>query len=345
MSTNDQILYEMAEELWKIRNPHLPVDKQEVLKLKAKLLDLSANEPVSQLITKPLPHKKAFFDLVTARNKNLINPDEQNQLRQTVVGFFGMSVGSHAALTWMLESRADQVKIIDHDTISASNLNRLRIGWNDIGLYKTDIVKRDLYAINPYTNVYSTLITTPDSIRNLFSDDPELNVVVDEIDDLESKILLRKLAKDKKIPLLSATDVGDNIIVDIERYDLDSDLQPFLGRIKDVDTLDFSSLTNKDKRKLVISYVGFESNSERMIESLMSIGGSIVTWPQLGATATISGGIITTLIKKIILGERVLSGRYYVSLDDIFVSDFNEPIRKEKRDRKIAQVEYLIKSR
>src|SRR5579859_3741105 len=51
--------------------------------------------------------------LATVRNRNLITQEEQEVLRKTVVGFFGMSVGSHAALTWMMGSRADVMKIMD----------------------------------------------------------------------------------------------------------------------------------------------------------------------------------------------------------------------------------------
>src|SRR3989344_875072 len=73
--------------------------------------------------------KELCFELTTVRNRNLITSQEQSKLRKTVVGFFGMSVGSHCALTWMMESRADTIKIVDFDTLSASNLNRLRFGW------------------------------------------------------------------------------------------------------------------------------------------------------------------------------------------------------------------------
>lgn len=56
-----------------------------------------------------------------------------------------------------------------------------------------------------------------------------------------------------------------------------------------------------------------------MLESFLDIGKNLKTWPQLGATESIAGGIITTVIKKIRLNEKIKSGRYNFSLDEMFV--------------------------
>jgi molybdopterin/thiamine biosynthesis adenylyltransferase len=334
---------QMIKELWSIRNPHIEFDEKIYRRFK-RVMSLKSNKPkMPKPLVFNLPSEKAFFELSTARNRNLINIEEQNKLRNTVVAFFGLSVGSHAAITWIMESRAGSVKIVDPDIISATNLNRIRSGWESVGKKKVEVVHNIISEINPFCEVQAFQKGTPDEIRRIFDSDPKINILVDEVDDFEAKILFRKLAREKRIPVVSAADVGDNVILDVERYDIDPQPKLFLGRVPNIDNINFSHLPERDRKKLIINLIGFEKNSERMIDSLFSIGGSIVTWPQLGATATVAGGLVATTLKKIVLGEKVASGRYYLSLDDLLVQDFNSLKRKNERAKKISQIKSLLK--
>ena len=323
----------VSSELWNVRNPHLKDNSAGQQMLEEKLIRFSNKE---------IPSKKIFFELVTARNRNLINIEEQNKLRKTVVGFFGLSVGAIAALTWMLQSRADCIKIVDYDKIAPTNLNRLPFGWGDIGKLKTDVLAQRLLEINPFAKVVITNNKTAAAQFKLFEETPKLDFVIDEIDDIEGKLNLRKLAKKKKLPLIQAADVGDNVFLDVERYDLEPQPKFFLDRIPNVEKIDFSSLSRLEKRKLIINLVGLDRNSEKMLLSLMAIGGSVTTWPQLGATATISGGLVATAIKKIVLGENVESGRYYFSQDEILVNDFQSSQRTSFRNKLTRQIKTLL---
>lgn len=282
--------------------------------------------------------EESFFGLSTSRNRHLITYEQQRILQKTVVAFFGLSVGSHAAITWMIESRADAVKIVDPDIVSPTNLNRLRAGWGDVGEEKVNVVTNDLKKVNPFADIISHISKDEDSVRKLFDQDPKINIVVDAIDDMKGKIFLRKLAKERKLPLISAADVGDNITLDIERYDENPQPEMFLGRINNMDKIDFSKLSDLERRRLIIKLVGFEKNSEAMLDSLLGIGDTLGTWPQLGATATIAGGVVATAIKKVVLGEKVKSGRYYICLDDILVQGFNSLERKNLRREKVKRI-------
>lgn len=339
---NSKQLDTILEELWTVRSPHAPFNKTAISKLKERIISQAKKEKKigSNYLYPPLS-KKAYFELSTARNRNLITLDEQNKLRGSVVAFFGLSVGSHAALTWVMQSRADAIKIIDPDTIDVSNLNRIRTAVKNIGRLKTEVLKEELNELSLFTNVYTHTRANIVKLDRIFTE-PAIDIVVDEVDNFEIKIHLRKLAKKNKIPLLSAADVGDNVILDVERYDLYPQPNLFLGRIPNIENMNFSELSGRKKKKLIIQLVGFEKNSEKLIDSLFAVGGSITTWPQLGATATIAGGIITTAIKKIVLGEKVCSGRYYISLDDILVADFNNNERKKIRSKKIKQIQEML---
>lgn len=282
--------------------------------------------------------EEAYYGLTTSRNRNLITSDQQKILQKITVGFFGLSVGSHAALTWMMEARSDCVKIADPDVISPTNLNRLRVGWQEIGKLKIDVLKRQLMEINPLAEVITYAGKEVVKINELFESNPKMDIVIDSIDDMYGKIYLRKYAKERKIPLISAADVGDNITLDIERYDHLPQPQMFLGRIKNIEKKDYSKLNDFERRQAIIDLVGFEKNSEAMLESLYELGETLGTWPQLGATATMAGGIIATAIKKIVLGENINSGRYYICLDEILNPDFNSLERKKQREEVIKRL-------
>jgi molybdopterin/thiamine biosynthesis adenylyltransferase len=330
----------LTRQLWTIRTPHAIPTRADLKKLQSVIFRQKRNDdpfhgrlPISE---------KAQFDLTTGRNRNLITIDEQNTLRNSVVGIFGLSVGSHAALTWMMESRAVTIKIADPDRIEASNLNRIRTGWSHVGEKKVDAVKRELLDMHPDAHILSFTQTDTGTVEKMFRTAPKLDLIVDEIDDFPSKILLRQLAKKYHIPLVSAADVGDNVMVDIERYDREPQPELFLGRIPHIESIDFHRLTPEERKKLIIRHIGFDLYSERMVESIVAIGGSIPTWPQLGATATVAGGIVATVAKKILLGEEVANGRYVVSLDKLFVSDFDEPDRMLGRQKKITQFQTIL---
>jgi tRNA threonylcarbamoyladenosine dehydratase len=319
----DAQLQEMVYELWQ----SAAFDPDSYLLLEEIAKDLSNLEQFKE---------KLQFKLSTIRNRNLITAEQQKVLSEKVIGFFGMSVGSHAALTWGMLSRCNNIKIIDPDTVSPSNLNRLRFGWKDVGREKVKVVEEQLRSMNPSIHVHSYNLTEGIGTSEIFDGHPALSCIVDEIDDIKEKVVLRQLAKKRKIPVISATDVGDNVFLDIERYDLDPDLELFMGRAKGIENMKLDDLTPLQRMKLIVQIVGLEQNSLSMLESLTSIGKTLPTWPQLGSTATMAGGVIATTLKKILLGENVKSGRYYISLDPILLSDFNSIESEEKRQEVIS---------
>ena len=313
--------------LFKIRNAHIENPSPSELKvLKREVITESKTTPTI------MPYStKAYYELTSARNRNLIYPDEQIELRKKTVGFFGMSVGSHAALTWVMQIRPYYIKISDPDVVDATNLNRLRFPWSAVDKYKVDVVKKKIQAMHPLIRVTISKKTDTKSIKAIFFGKPKLDAVVDEIDNFEHKILLRKFARELGIPLVSSVDVGNNVFVDVERYDLDPKTQMFLGRVENPENIDFTLLDEQERKKFIIQLVGLDNNSERMLNSLFAINANVPTWPQLGATASIAGGIVTTILTKILTGSLLRSSRYYVMLDDIFGSDDDQELTQKKK--------------
>lgn len=309
-----------AEDLFKIENPSY-----------GGAIDPEKAEASLQEALKTQSLEEIYFSLTTTRNRELLLAKEQCKLSKIKLAVFGMSVGSNIALTWATESRAKEIRIVDFDTIDPSNLNRLRAGWDDIGKFKVDVVERELLRINPYCKVIKATDVSLVAMEKIVKEPIPVDIIVDECDNMEGKVLLRTLGSELAIPVISACDFGDVAFIDIERYDLDKNYPFFHGRLSKTYLEELSLLNSMGQKALAIKLVGFKHASERLLNSLINIGKTVPTWPQLGSTAAISGGLVSTTIRKIILGEEIPSGRYYHSLENLLVKNWNSIERQKAR--------------
>lgn len=260
-----------------------------------------------------------FQSVRTARNRNLITQEEQKKFYDAVIGVAGLSVGNSAALAIVLQGGGRRMRLADSDTLALSNLNRIRAGVPSLGLSKTDITARQIYELNPYANLelFSEGLTD-NTIARFFSGPPQLDVIVDEIDDLVTKCRIREYAKKLKIPLVSAADVADNGVVFVERYDKDPELEPFLGFLGYASPEELKQLDRRGAGEKIAKLLGMQHHTARMLDSLKEIGKSIVSWPQLGGAALLNGAAVAYCVRKIVTGELLESGRYFISLDEKF---------------------------
>lgn len=258
-------------------------------------------------------------ELRTARNKNIITPDEQRRFYDFVVGIAGMSVGSHPALTISMMGGARRIKIADPDIISGSNLNRIRYDFTRIGEKKCEVVEDLIYKMDPYAEVHAY----PDgldgqNIAEFLDGPPKLDVLVEEVDNLEMKIRLRLEAKKRGLPVIMATDNGDNVVVDIERYDLDPNLQLFNGAAGDLTLEEFRNFPPSELPRLATRIAGPDVIVTRMLESVFQVGKTLYSWPQTGDAATLAGVAVAHAVKRLALGEPLKSGKLDVNLDALF---------------------------
>jgi hypothetical protein len=260
--------------------------------------------------------KALFIESRTIRNKDLITAEEQQLYADFTVGCAGMSVGSNVALSLAITGGSQRIKMADGAVISASNLNRIFAGVSDIGGSKSLVMARKLYEMNPYMIIerYGENITET-SVDHFFEQPWPIRVVVDEIDDLKTKILLRVEARKRRIPVVMVTDLGDDVMLDVERYDLSPNLGLFHGLVEGVEELLTKEVGKREWLKYATAIVGPKNASLRMQQSLLKVGTKIVTQPQLGGTALMSGVVAAYAVRQLALGEQLRSGRTLISLD------------------------------
>lgn len=287
--------------------------------------------------------KEHFLELRSTRNRNLITSEEQMKIGDFNVGCAGMSVGSNAALAIAITGISQQLKIADGAVISGSNLNRVLAGVNDVGLSKSLVIARKIYEMNPFASVERfDRDITPESIGHFFDTPWPLHAVVDEIDNLMVKIQLRVEAKKRRIPVVMATDLGDSVMLDIERYDLDPDLPFFHGKVKGVEELLTKDVDRREFLRAAMAIIGPENASTRVQESLMQVGKELAVQPQLGATAIMAGSVIAYALRKIALGENIKSGRINISLDDNLLVDALSDEAKKRHDESTAHMNQVF---
>lgn len=256
-----------------------------------------------------------FFEVRTNRNKLKITEDEQQALKQKCVGVIGMSVGRAVATTLVLEGVAGTIKLADFDTLDLSNLNRLKAPVYDLGLPKVISVARELMSINPYLKLelFSEGITNS-NLSDFITGENPIDLLIEECDSLPVKISSRLKAREFQVPVIMET--SDRGMLDVERFDLEPNRPIFHGKIKELDWNE-TIKTKEGYQELLFSLVDYPNLSEKAKRSMQEIGKSISTWPQLGSAVVLGGGTVTHTARKILLGEKVDSGRYYIDIDEL----------------------------
>lgn len=330
INSDDRILVldeikSQLKELIKIRNPQRVLKEDEYESEIAKLLSGKSSDYFGNWVYYPwsnkLVHilaKEDFVELRTSRNLYKITPEERATLLTKKIGVIGLSVGQMIALTLVMERTCDEIRLADFDLIELSNMNRIRTSVTNLGVSKAIVAAREIAEMDPYITVkiYTEGITD-ENMEAFLSDGGNLDILVEECDGLDVKILSRIKARSKKIPVVMET--NDRGMIDIERYDLEPNLGLLHGLIPEnmTDLHTLRNLSNQEKVPLLGAMVGIENVSDRMKMSLAEMGKTISTWPQLASSVVLGGAMVTDVCRRILLNQFTHSGRYYVDFNDI----------------------------
>ncbi|MBI2591061.1 MAG: ThiF family adenylyltransferase [Candidatus Brennerbacteria bacterium] len=267
-------------------------------------------------------NKNDYHKVRISRNFNLILPVEQKKFENFRIGFAGLNVGNPAAICLALEGAGWNMKFADFDGLSLSNLNRFRAGVCDLGLNKAILSARQAYEINPFLDIEMLEhgIRPEDIERFLLK--PKIDVLIEETDNLKLKIAIREKAREHRIPVLMVTGNGENIIIDIERYDQNQRLpllngylkQGIIDKIKEIQP---GKGTLKERIFLARDFMGMKYLTKRLRESFLLVGSRLAGIPQLAESSFLRGAALSYLVRQITIGKKVPSGRYYLKLDNV----------------------------
>ena len=270
-----------------------------------------------------------FARVRTDRNRNKITREEQELLYTKRIGVIGLSVGQSVSLALALERSFGELRIADHDRLDLSNLNRLRSGVHNLGLPKTVNVAREIAEIDPFLKVtcFHDGITR-DNLDRFLTDGGKLDMLVEECDSVDIKILARQRAKAHRIPVVM--DTSDRGMIDVERFDLEPE-RPLLHGL--IDHLDpeaaAAARTNEEKLPFLAPIAGMDGLSARMKASMVEVGQSLTTWPQLATGVQLGGALVGDLHRRMALDGMRSSGRWYVDLEELVTDDTTATPAKE----------------
>lgn len=280
--------------------------------------------PGSDLLTEPMrwayypwrravvgvPGPRAFARLRLDRNRNMITFDEQRRLADLKIGVVGLSVGHAIAHTLAAQGVCGELRLADFDELELSNLNRVPATVFDIGVNKAVVAARRIAELDPYLTVrVLTAGLTMDSMGEFLDG---LDVVVEECDSLDIKAALRESARARRIPVLMAS--SDRGLVDVERYDLEPDRPILHGLLGEIGVAELAGLSSADKVPHVLRIVDAARLSDRGAASLVEVGRTLSTWPQLAGDIAVGAASVAEAVRRLGLGEPLRSGRVRIDV-------------------------------
>ena len=257
-----------------------------------------------------------FHSLRTDRNRHKISREEQEKLQKATIGIVGLSAGLAVAKCMALEGVGGKFCISDFDKLDLSNLNRIQACIADIGLPKVVLAARSMLEINPFLDiqVYPDGISE-NNIGEFFDGGEGVDVLVEECDSLWMKIRLREEAKRRAIPVIM--DTSDRGLVDVERFDTERNRPLFHNLIGQTSSESVRNMTARERIGFVLKILGANEISTDASASLLEIGQTISTWPQLGSAVTAGGAVVTDVVRRILLHSFNCSGRFSVDIESL----------------------------
>lgn len=331
-----------VEELFFIENPGLKKGMPETPAKLSAYLTSHKVKPVwlyytwNNTLVKTVP-ENIYFKLRTSRNRNIILDEEQQKYRSCKVGIAGLSVGSGILSNLVVSGGPKDLKIADFDVLEITNLNRIRGTLLDVGDNKAWIAARQVWELDPYAKleIWDKGISNKNIEKFILK--PKLDVFVDSMDSLDLKIRARYICRQNRIPVLMGTDLGDGFMVDVERYDLDPATPIFNGLIPELKPEDLEKMDYRAWLQLATQIVGTDNLPESMLRSLVEIGRTIPSVPQLGPAALMTGAAVSFAVRRISCGQDLPSGRYAGGLESALIPHYNETSNQqalaEKREK------------
>ena len=146
-----------------------------------------------------------------SRTALLLGNDGVERLAKKRVAVFGIGGVGGYAVEALARSGIGALDLIDHDTVSLSNINRQIIATHaTLGKLKVDVARERIHSINPDCHVRTfPIFFLPDTVDAF--DFSQYDYVVDAIDTVTAKLLLAEKTYAAGIPLISAMGTGNKL--------------------------------------------------------------------------------------------------------------------------------------
>lgn len=285
------------------------------------------------------PERWHRLALVTSNAKLLADPacqltwrEIRQRLEGAVVGFAGISVGSNILEGWLREARPKYAKIADPDWVEVTNLNRgermslrhvvgsraerfdIKNPYDSPRVAKAEYCAYEQNLVDPFLqfSLYKEGISRANIDRFLLGDggrEPRIDVLVEEMDDFDLKVLVRERCRVHGIDVLMLSDFGNQAHVLWNPYRTQPDAPLGYG-VSDEVLLGALEAARKGDRSKVFEFIGALCGADFAADQFKAwVEGRgeqpTSSLPQVGATAMASGAIGGKELALHILGHHL----------------------------------------
>ena len=145
-----------------------------------------------------------------SRTQFLLGENGMEKLKNAHVAVFGLGGVGGYVVEALARSGIGCLTLVDHDTISQTNINRQILATQaTIGQDKVTVAKDRVLAINPHIKVYPKTFYLPETADEF--DFSKYDYVVDAIDTVTGKMMLIQQAKAAGTPIICSMGTGNKL--------------------------------------------------------------------------------------------------------------------------------------
>ncbi len=146
-----------------------------------------------------------------SRTRLLLGSSGMEKLKNARVAVFGLGGVGGYVVEALARSGVGALELVDHDTISITNINRQLLATvNTVGMDKAEVAATRVKSINPDAQVSADKVFYGPDTAHLF-DFSKYDYVVDAIDTVTGKLALVQAAQAAGTPILSCMGTGNKL--------------------------------------------------------------------------------------------------------------------------------------
>ncbi|HSO25447.1 MAG TPA: HesA/MoeB/ThiF family protein [Methanobacteriaceae archaeon] len=142
----------------------------------------------------------AYWEMVS-RQMSIVSKSQQEKLKNSKITVIGCGGIGGAAIEMLARMGVGNLQIVDKDSFDVSNINRqLMSSFYSVGKSKTQVTEDTIQSINPFIKVESFEGELNES--NVEKIVAGSDLVIDALDNLVSRIILSRCARELEIPFI-----------------------------------------------------------------------------------------------------------------------------------------------
>ena len=146
-----------------------------------------------------------------ARTRMLLGDQAMDRLQKSRVAVFGLGGVGGSAAEALARGGVGAIDVIDHDTVSETNLNRQLLATLDtLGMRKTAAAAARIHSVAPNCRVTAWPVFYLPETQEQF-DFSVYDYVLDAVDTVKAKLALIEAARGAGVPIISAMGAGNKL--------------------------------------------------------------------------------------------------------------------------------------